>query len=551
MRGCDYIAKYFADKGLKHCFGFQGGAITPLIDALALKEIEFVQSYHEQASGFAAEAYARVNQDIALAVATNGPGATNFVSAIANAYLDSTPCIFITGQVNTTDIKTANVRQNGFQEVDTVEMVKPITKYAQTVLSVNDIKYELDKALDIASSGRKGCVLLDFPLNILMSEVDEKQFKIYIPQKYDINISEQQITQAVELLQGAKRPLVLIGGGVRLSDSQDELKKFLQKSEIPSVSSLMGQDVFAPTHYGFSGLYGQTYANLAILNADVILILGSRLSKRQFGKELDAYAPHAKLIQVDIDENELPHVISPFISIHANLKNFLIQFNQQISKIDCEQWKAQLKKWHIQYQQHVYVNGSFDPVKYVEEIAQNTPSDAIITTDVGQNQMWVAQGWQLKNGQRILTSGGLGCMGFSLPAAIGAQIAAPNKNVIAFMGDGGLQMNIQELQAIAQHRLPIKIVVFNNQSLGMIQEMQHKYMGNRYVGTKQGYSCPDLQKIASAYGICYIKYDSNWHDIMSCTGPVLVEIALDKNNPTRVLIRYDKNAVYQQERLNG
>ena len=354
-------------------------------------------------------------------------------------------------------------------------------------------------------------------------------------------------------LSSAKRPLVLIGAGVRLADAHHELNDFIVKSGLPTVTTLMGTDVWSETNVGFAGIYGQTYANLAVMSADVLLVLGSRLSKRQLGKEVSQYAPNAFMIQVDIDEHELPHVVAPDIQIHADLKDFLNQIIPAAMPIDCNDWKMRLHKWQEKYARNTHVNKEgLDPVSVVEKISEITPAAAIITTDVGQNQMWVAQGWKLKKGQRILTSGGLGCMGFSLPAAIGAQVAASRNPVIAFMGDGGLQMNIQELQTVARNKMPVKIVVFNNASLGMIQEMQHKYMGDRYVGSRQGYSCPNLEKIAMAYGLPYTQCKGDVAGLekaLLSPESAFVEIVL-KQNPTRLLIRYDEAAIYKTEALN-
>ncbi len=547
MRGCDYIARYFREYGLELFFGFQGGAVTPLIDSLVQAGIPFFQNYHEQASGFAAEAYARTRNQLSVALATNGPGATNFVTAIANAYLDSSPCLFITGQVNTFDMRTGGVRQNGFQEVDTVLMCKPITKYAHTVSDSASIRYELDKAIHLATTGRPGSVLLDFPLNILMSEINEEE-----QQPYPLPAPEASLpvpAQCVwDMLKNAKRPLILVGGGVHSAGAEDLVAQFVQASGIPSIGSLMGADVYTPHQVGFAGLYGQTWANLAAYHADVILTLGCRFAKRLAGKEIRQFTRNAKIIHVDIDEHEIGHVVQADIAYHGHIADIMLPMLALAHPIPCEEWKQQIRSWAQQYADHAHLNpNGVDPVQLIEKISNWAPSSCVITSDVGQNQMWVAQGWTFKKGQRHLTSGGLGCMGFSLPAATGAALAGTHEHIIAFMGDGGMQMNIQELMALSHIDTPITIVVLNNQSLGMIQDAQNRYMGNRYIGTKSGYSTPDLQQLASTYGIDYIKIKNLsylQHDDVFRSSHTLVEVCLN-DNPTQCLIRYDKASLYQ------
>ena len=548
MRVCDFIAEYFYQKSLKYYFGFQGGAVTPLIDSMYQKGIRFFQSYHEQAGGFSADAYARISGELSVVMATNGPGATNLVSAVANAYLDSIPVLFITGQVNTTDIRKEGIRQNGFQEVDNVSIMQPITKYATQIQKTEDVLYELEKAIDIATSGRKGSVLVDIPLNILMSEINESDFKQYKKSKIQYKTDKKDIDATLQMMQEAKRPVILVGGGVRSCMATDLVKELSQKTNIPVVSTWMGFDVHTPSKYGVSGLYGQTYANLALFNADFVLVLGSRFAKRQIGASFEKYVS-GSIVQVDIDETELTHNHQPDLLVHADIADFLKGLLSHKLPICPSDWTKRLQDWKEKYDNDVFVNGTEDPVLYVRNISLNADKNTIISTDVGQNQMWVMQGWQLKDGQRVLTSGGLGCMGFSIPAAIGAQLANKKATVIAFCGDGGFQMNVQELQTIATNNLPIKIIVFNNNSLGMIQENQDKYMGGRFCGTKEGYAAPDFEKLAKAYGLKYLRYeDENPANFLEEKGACLVEIKLDAP-VTKLMKRYDRNDVYEQEKI--
>jgi acetolactate synthase-1/2/3 large subunit len=556
MKVTDYIAKYLKDYGVKHFFGFQGGAISPLIDTFVNAGIEYIQNYHEQASGFCADAYARITNKLGVAVVTNGPGVTNLVSGIVNSYLDSSPCLFISGQVKTFDINTSpEIRQNGFQEINTIEIVKSITKYAVTVKESKYIKYELDKAIHIATSGRKGAVLLDLPLNIQQEEIDECaliEYKSEFNAYKDCNLLPKEL---INFIENSEKPLVVAGGGIQSSASYELFKEFAKLTNIPSVSTLMGLDAVSDLSYGFSGLYGNTFANLAIYNADLLIVLGSQLAKRQIG--IREYNRNGKTIHVDIDKNELGHNIKTHIKINADLHNFLFTINNYIRKNNIkfggfEVWHNKIKVWKTKYYDNCCLNeGGLDPVRVIRAISNIVDKDTIICSDVGQNQMWVAQGFEVKEGQRLLNSGGLGCMGFSLPCSIGAQIAAKNKKVIAFMGDGGFQMNQQELNLISHKNLPIKIVIFNNDSLGMIQEGQNLYFDNRYYGTKIGYNAPDFKALAAVYGIEYIRVEDlsgmeKLYDKINNKEACLVEILL-RQNPTLLLNQYNEQVIYEQD----
>jgi acetolactate synthase-1/2/3 large subunit len=556
MKVVDYIAKYLKDYGINHFFGFQGGAISPLIDSFVNAGIEYVQNYQEQASGFCADAYARITNKLGVAVVTNGPGVTNLISGITNSYLDSSPCLFISGQVKTLDINTSpNIRQNGFQEINTVDIVKTITKYAVTIKESKHIKYELDKAINIATTGRKGAVLLDLPLNIQQEEIDENtliEYQFDTDNQDDSNLS---IDTVIKFIGNAKKPLIVAGGGIQSSGSYKLFKEFSKLTQIPSVSTLMGLDAISDLSCGFSGLYGNTFANLAVYNADLLIVLGSQLAKRQIG--IKNYNRNGKIIHIDIDENELGHNIKPHIKINTDLYHFLFTINNYIKKnntnFECfEVWHSKIKEWKTKYYDNCSLNKEgLDPVCVVRAISSILDKNTIICSDVGQNQMWVAQGFEVKEGQRLLNSGGLGCMGFSLPASIGVQIAAKNKKVIAFMGDGGFQMNQQELQLIVQRNLPIKIVVFNNCSLGMIQEGQKLYFDNRYYGTRIGYQAPNFKGLSLAYGVEYIQIKEfseidELQIVLNNDKIYLIEILLCQN-PTLLLNQYNEQSIYEQD----
>lgn len=562
MKVVDYIAKYIQNLGINHVFGYQGAAINPLIDAFVKTgTIEYVQSYHEQASGFGADAYSRITGKIGIAVATNGPGVTNLISGIANAHLDSVPCLFITGQVNTFDMNPSflNIRQHSFQEVDTISMVKPITKYAKTIKDATKIKYELDKAIHIALSGRKGAVLIDLPFDIQNEEIEERFLESYNKQEkvLDEKKVSKNISKTIEMLTASKRPVIVIGGGVRTSNAIDELEELIEKTSIPTVSTLMGLDVFSTTNVGFAGLYGTTTANLAVYNSDLVIVLGSRLSKRQFGLSQEQYNHGGKFIHVDIDEHELNRALKEDLSINMCVKSFLSALNSDITNStmgDLTEWKKHLKQWQEKFSSNTEINETgLDPVKFIKKISPNFSENAIITTDVGQNQMWCAQGIEIKKGQRVLSSGGLGCMGFSLPAAIGARIADSKASVIAFMGDGGLQMNLQELQMLVNKVDNVKCVVFNNSTLGMIKELQKKFFGSRFNGTGKDYDTPDLKALAKTYKLNYLKIEDKYDEkkflqLIDDNKSCLIEVVLNKAN-TYVLTKGSEPNVYKDNSI--
>jgi acetolactate synthase-1/2/3 large subunit len=556
MKATDYIAKHLKNYGIRHFFGFQGGAITPLIDALVNNGIEYIQNYHEQASGFSADAYARITNKLGVVLVTNGPGVTNVVSSIANAFFDSSPVLFITGQVKTSDINISSaVRQNGFQEVDTISLVTHITKYAVTIKDIENIKYEFDKAIEIATTGRKGPVVLSLPLDIQQKDMDGGYVREYCSQK-NKEIKDYQIKDIVALINNSRKPLIINGGGVQISGAFKLLETFSKITRIPSVSTLMGLDVVTSLNGGFSGLYGHTYANLAVYNADLLLVFGSRLTKRQIVSK-EKYNRNGKIIQIDIDKFELARNIPSDIVVNADLYDFLDGFNTFIKQNNVKfrnfsSWYEKLVYWKDKYYNNCCLNNDcLDPVRFLREVSQLVDENSIICSDVGQNQMWTAQGFEFKAGQRFLTSGGLGCMGFSLPASIGAKITASEKNVIAFMGDGGLQMNMQELQLISQLRLPIKIFIFNNNSLGMIQEAQTFYFNSRYYGTRIGYHAPNIKLLADVYAIEYVQIKTmsdidKIQNIINSSLPYIVEIFLQQNQ-TLLLNRFQEENIYEQD----
>lgn len=539
------IAKYLVDKGVDVVFGYQGGSITHMIDSFDKYGIKYIQSYNEQGAGLAADAYARVSQvGFSVAIGTNGPGATNLITAIANAYCDSVPIVFFTGQVHTYAMKKNDkIRQESFQEIDILSMVRYITKYAVTIMDKNDALFEINKALKIALDGRKGPVLIDIPVDVQGQDVEYKYSEFDIAKrKEDIDIDNVLIA-----LSRAKKPLIIAGGGIRAADAVDLFRFFIEKTGIPVVTSLMGLDVLphdSEFFIGYMGTYGNRYANLAVQNADVILVIGSRLDVRQTGKQKDLFAPNAIVIHVDVDECELGHYIDERIKIRSDIKVFLncICKKKEIEQLDSySDWKLQIIQWktHFPNEKEFDIESELNPNIYLKEVGERIPNHSVVTFDVGQNQMWSAQSLRLIGDDfRIVSSGGLGTMGYSLPASIGAFFADKTKKVFALMGDGGFQMNIQELQMISYYKAPIKIIVLKNNALGLIRDIHEKYYERRYVGSVDGFSVPPLDKIAVAYNMRYFKI-SNYDDcnqletIFRDERAWLIEIELIGNTYTR------------------
>ena len=498
MKASDFIIEELTKHNIKIIFGYIGGMIAHLVDSIYRnKNIKMVNTINEQGAGFAAEGYARAMNVPSVAIATSGPGATNLITPIADCFFDSTPVLFITGQVNTHEYRTYDIRQCGFQETNIVDIVKPITKYAKTINDVNDLKYEIHKAFHIMNCGRKGPVLLEIPINIQNQEIDINSLKNFIPpQQKDSDLLN--VSQIGDLLNSAQKPLILIGNGINDINTKTELENFLDKTNIPVVESLHGI-AGINTNYkynlGFIGTYGNRYGNLAIGECDLLLVLGSRLDIRQTGAILDIFNDKT-VVQVDIDEKELACNKLKKIPVKAHVYDFLKRINTIQFKNDISKWQKRV----IQFK-NTYSTSSKDfslPNKFLEAVWKQSKENDIFVADVGQNQMWAAQSAQIKLGQKFLTSGGLGAMGFAIPAGIGASFK--NRSIV-ITGDGGAQMNIQELEIIKRRNLPVKIIVMNNLNLGMIRVFQELYFDNRTPSAVWDYSAPDFTKIANAYGI--------------------------------------------------
>jgi len=541
MKLSDYIVSFFVEKGITDVFGYPGGMVTHLMDSFHIQRerINAHLCYHEQGAAFAACGYAQTRMLPGVAYATSGPGATNLVTGIAHAYFDSCPCIFITGQVNTYEGKgDLPLRQRGFQEMEVLSLVSDITKYCVQVTDATAIRYELEKAYAIAMEGRKGPVLLDIPMDVQRTNIDASSLC-----SYEGNASSQmeadEVTRKIyKALSKAERPCILVGAGVSASGVGSHFRQWVNEIKVPVISSMPAVDILpnSPYYYGFIGAYGARHANMIIAKSDLIISLGSRLDLRQTGVDTTHFAVNAQLLRIDIDEHEFSKKVKPDEEdLLIDLQNLMPTLTKVKYRLDDS---FDTSRWiNICNELKVALHHMDDklPNTIVNCVSKLIDSDAIVTTDVGQNQVWVAQSF-VPNGQRILFSSSFGAMGYSLPAAIGAYYGSGGKKIIAFCGDGGLQMNIQELQVIARERIPVKIILLNNSSLGMIRHFQEMYFKCAFVQTKKelGYTVPNFGAISQAYEIPYAR----------CTGIDDVNDIkpfLDDNEPAFIEIFFESD----------
>ena len=552
MKASDYIVSFLAERGVNTVFGYIGGMITHLVDSLGKSEqVRYIQTYHEQTAAIAAEGYAIESGKFGVAICTSGPGVTNMMTGIADAYFGSIPVIYITGQVNSYEYKYDKpIRQQGFQEMEVVNVVKPITKYAVMVDDATKLRYEFEKAVYIATHGRKGPVVIDLPMNISRAEIEPEQLESYIPEdttKETININKVR-----ELMESAKRPMILVGAGCEGEDTQLLLNSYLQKTQIPVITSLMGRGMIDETypHYiGMVGSYGNRCANMTVAKSDMLIVLGSRLDTRQTGAMYQSFLQDGVIIHVDIDENELEnHRLENRLKVHTSVLAFLREVNNaEVKYRDYSQWNHWIDGIKANYNQDNEVARFVEnkaPYLLMQRLNDLTQDGDIITADIGQNQMWAAQSLRLKRGQRFVTSGGLAPMGFSLPVAIGIAFANPKKTIWCLNGDGGFHMAVQSLLVISQYKLNIKVIVINNATLGMITQFQHLYFDNRMFGTTEagGYFNPDFEAIAKAYGLVYKELTEEELEGIKIQGynPILINYKVEGFTTVSPKLEYNK-----------
>lgn len=505
LTGAQILMEVLKEEGVDTIFGFPGGVIIDVFDELAKTDIKHILVRHEQGAIHAADGYARASGRVGVCLVTSGPGATNTVTGIATAYMDSIPIVIFTGQV-----PTQLIGNDAFQEVDIVGITRPCTKHNYLVKRTEDLAGIVKEAFIIAASGRPGPVLIDLPKDVSSTKITYKapkkiELKSYKP-TYKPNMN--QLHKAVQLIKNARKPIIFAGGGVVLSGGSKELTELAHKTRIPVTCSLMGLGVFPgtdPLWLGMIGMHGTYRANMSSGDCDLIVAVGVRFDDRVTGKT-DTFAPNAKIVHIDIDPTSIRKNIPVTVPVVGDCKITLGHLNRLLDKEDLGDLKTKRSKWldqidlwkntkPLSYEQKDIIK----PQYVVEKLYELTKGEAIITTEVGQNQMWAAQYYHFEKPNRFITSGGLGCMGFGLPAAIGAQLACPDKLVVDIAGDGSIQMNIQEMATAMQYSLPVKVVILNNRYLGMVRQWQELFYEKRYIATGMEYA-PDFVKLAEAYG---------------------------------------------------
>lgn len=549
MKLSDYLVQYLVDHKIDNVFLVMGGAASHLVDSLGKnKKIKYICMQHEQAAAMAADVQARLSGRPSAAVATSGPGATNFITGTCTSWFDSIPCIFLTGQVSLKETKGARkIRQLGFQETDIVEIIKSITKYAVIVKDPKEIKYHLDKAFYLASAGRPGPVWLDLPLNIQHAEINPAKLKGFVPKKKPSSKNSiQHLRQCLKLMSTAKRPVIIGGHGIRLSGAIPQFAEFIKKLGWPVVLTWNGIDILShnhPLYVGQFGVYGSRAANFTVQNSDLIISIGSRLDTRQTGNNPQTFARDAQIISVDIDEAELTKDwVKIDLAINESAKNFLTQVTKQVKTTNYANitpWWQKIKNWQEQFPiilpEFKKQKKSVSPYIFMRSLSEKLDKDDIILVDSGATTVWAYQTFKVKNGQRLINPLGNFPMGYALPAGIGAWFATGKKRIICIIGDGAMQMNIQELQTVDYHKIPLKIFVINNHSYGIVKQFQDIYFDSRHEGTsyEKGYSCPDFLKIARGYNLSTsnIRVNSQiGQKITKCLnspGPSLCDVLID------------------------
>ena len=530
--GAQILCEGLTREGVEVIFGILGGAVLSIYDTLPqYPQLRHILVRHEQGAAHAAEGYARVTNKAGVCIATSGPGATNLVTGIADAYMDSVPMVAITGQV-----ARPFIGKDAFQEADITGITLPITKYNYLVTDVADLAKTVKEAFYIAQTGRPGPVLIDIPKDV-QQEITEFAY----PEKVDLpsyKIISQghtaQIRRAVKFINKADRPLIIAGRGITISQAYDELKELAEKAQIPVVSTLLGLSSFPGRHilnFGMLGMHGMAYANLAVQTADLIIAIGMRFDDRATANA-GGFAPEARIIHIDIDPAEISKNVPADVPIVGDVKAVLKVLNKEIEKADHLEWVSQLEQW--KYEHPLVETGQGDkllPEYVIRQIYEATQGNAIVVTGVGQNQMWAAQYFTYTKPNSFISAGGLGPMGFELPAAIGAQIGHPEETVWCIAGDGGFQMTIQELGTIAQENTAVKIAIINNGYLGMVRQWQELFYQRRYVDTKL--RNPDFVKIAEAYDIPAIRVKhrdevvSAINKAMDHSGPFLIDFSVE------------------------
>ena len=531
--GSQILIDALKKENVEYIFGLPGGVIIPLFDTLFDEtDIKFILTRHEQAAGHAADGYARATGKVGVCLVTSGPGATNLTTAIATAYMDSIPMVAITGQV-----KTHLIGSDAFQEADVTGITRPISKHNYLVKDIKELGRIVKEAFHIASTGRPGPVVIDLPVDVTTDTWDgDTPDTVNLPgykPSFEGNI--RQIKLAADAINRSKRPVIYAGGGVISSNSSEQLIELAEKANLPVNTTLLALGVFPEDNekaLGMLGMHGTVPANYAVHESDLLIAIGARFDDRITGK-IDEFASQAQIIHIDIDPTSISKNIKVHIPVVGDAKNILTELIKYVSHVERKEWFEKIADWKKRYSS-LYDNTSdvVKPQYVVEQICEVTKGEAIVTTEVGQNQMWAAQYYTYTNPRSFLSSGGLGTMGFGFPAAIGAQLGCPDKIVIAIAGDGSFQMNIQELSTAVKYNLPVKVAILNNGFLGMVRQWQELFYDKRYAHTTLDGN-PDFVKVAQAYGadgfLVTEKKDVRpiIEKAISINGPVVIDFRVD------------------------
>ncbi len=530
--GSQILIDVLKKEGVEYIFGIPGGVVIPLFDTLFDADLKFILTRHEQAAGHAADGYARATGKVGVCIVTSGPGATNLTTAIATASMDSIPLVAITGQV-----KTHLIGSDAFQEADITGITRPITKHNYLVKDIKELARVVKEAFYIASTGRPGPVVIDLPVDVTTDTWDGD-----IPEKVDLpgykpayEGNMRQIKITAEAINRSKRPVVYAGGGVISSNSSKQLIELAEKANLPVNTTLLALGAFPEDNelaLGMLGMHGTVPANYAVHESDLLIAIGARFDDRITGK-IDEFAPQARIIHIDIDPTSISKNIRVDIPVVGDAKHILTELIKHVNYVDRKEWFEKISEWKKKYR--LSYNNTNDVVKpqyVVEQICQATKGKAIITTEVGQNQMWAAQFYTYTEPRSFLSSGGLGTMGFGFPAAIGAQLGCPDKIVIDIAGDGSFQMNIQELSTAVNYKLPVKVAILNNGYLGMVRQWQEMFHDKRYSHTRLDGN-PDFVRVAEAYGAAGFLVEKK-EDVrpviekaISINGPVVIDFRVE------------------------